>query len=81
MKETSTSLTLWSRIALRPAEVAKSLGISERTLRKWMRDEGLPSFRLGSVLRIRVSDLEKWIDERIEVKQSLDELVDEILNT
>jgi hypothetical protein len=46
-----------------------------------MRDEGLPSFRLGNVLRIRVSDLNEWIDERVETEINLDELVDEILNT
>jgi excisionase family DNA binding protein len=76
-----TPFWLSDRMALRPTEVAKTLGVSDRTLRKWMRDEGLPSFRLGSVLRIRVSDLEKWIDERIETEKSLDEIVDELINT
>ena len=77
----SSGAELTSRLALRPKEAAEALGISERTLRTWMRNEELPAFRVGSVLRIRVSDLEKWIDERTETHRDLDELLDEILHT
>jgi excisionase family DNA binding protein len=72
---------LADRLALRPKEAAEALGISDRTLRTWMRDEGLPAVRVGGVLLIRVSDLHEWMEERIEAERSLDELVDEVLDT
>jgi DNA-directed RNA polymerase specialized sigma24 family protein len=58
---------LADRLALRPKEAAEALGISDRTLRTWMRDG--------------VSDLHEWMEERIEAERSLDELVDEVLDT
>ncbi len=57
-------LRLTDRVALRPREVAAALGVSDRVLRQWMRDEGLPYVRLGGAVMIRVSSLERWLADR-----------------
>ena len=54
------------RLALRPREVARALGISERVLWGLTADQarGIPHFRIGrSVLYPRAA-LERWIDQR-----------------
>ena len=76
---TEQPLKLGDRIALRPKEVAKALGISDRTLRKWMRDEGLPSFRVGDSVFIPSADLQHWMQERISSEQVAEEIAGEIL--
>ena len=45
------------RLALRPKEAAEALGVGERTLRGWMRDEGLPFARVGGAVLILRKDL------------------------
>ncbi len=68
-----------TRLALRPAEAAEALGISDRTLRKWMRDEGLPYFRLHGAVCIPVAPLQQWMAERITSQHETDEIAEEIL--
>ena len=70
---------LSDRLALRPKEAAAALGLNERTLRKWMRDEGLPFFRLDRGIFIPRSDLERWMSRRIETQHSADEIARDIL--
>lgn len=53
---------LADRIALRPAEAADALGISERTLRTLM--PLLPFVRLGGVVLLPLRDLERWLSEQ-----------------
>jgi excisionase family DNA binding protein len=72
-------LPLADRLALRPKEAAEALGVSERTVRNWMRDEELPFFRLNGVVLIQRSALEKWMGERESCTASADALADEIL--
>lgn len=52
------------RLALRPKEAAKALGIGERLL--WsMTNQGLiPHLRLGKVIVYPVAELERWLAER-----------------
>ena len=75
-----TRVRLQDRITLRPAEAADVLGVSERTLRKWMRNEGLPYFRLDRIVRIPQAELTQWLAERINTDQGIDNLVGEILD-
>ena len=67
------------RIALRPQEAAEALGVSGRTLRAWMRDEGLPYARVGGTVIIPRVELEEWIAERVASRRSSDEIAEEIL--
>ena len=67
------------RLALRPREAAEALGVSERTLRAWMRDEGLPFARVGRSVLIPHKDLEHWIEQRVGTSERVSEIVDDIL--
>ena len=67
------------RLALKPREAAESLGVSERTLRKWMRDLGLPYARLDGVVLIPRARLEKWIEEHLTTDGETNRLLDEIM--
>jgi excisionase family DNA binding protein len=53
------------RLSLRPSEAAQALGVSERTLRQMMRDEGLPYCRVGGAVLIPVRELEAWLAARL----------------
>jgi excisionase family DNA binding protein len=70
---------LADRLALRPAEATKALGISEKTLRKWMRERELPYARLDGVVLIPRGSLERWIEEHLTTDSETNRLVDEIL--
>ena len=43
------------------AEVAKYLGMTERTIYLWAQQKKLSAFKVGSVWRFRRSDLERWL--------------------
>mgnify|MGYP000307011096 CR=1 FL=1 len=49
-------------------EIANMLGVSQSAVYEWARMSpeagGLPSFKFGSSVRIRESDLQKWLAER-----------------
>ena len=49
------------RLALRPKEAAEALGVSEKTLRKWMRDEGLPYLKPDGAVLIPRQELLEWM--------------------
>lgn len=68
------------RIAYRPPELAALLGISGRTLRKWMRDEGLPFLRLDGVVLIPAAMLDAWLAERVSAERRAETLAAEILD-
>ena len=51
-----------NRLTLGPGEAARALGVSENTLRRWMREERLPYARVGGRILIRVDRLLDWID-------------------
>ena len=67
------------RLALRPAEVAQALGVDQRTLRRWQREEGLPFARVGKVVLFPVAELRAWLGERISGERRSEALADEIL--
>jgi excisionase family DNA binding protein len=43
---------------LRAAEIVALTGISERTVRRWIRDEVLPSTKVGGTRLVATADLE-----------------------
>jgi excisionase family DNA binding protein len=45
-------------------EVAKRLGLKEETIRTYIREGSLNAYRFGNVLRVRVDDFEKFVQER-----------------
>ena len=79
MPDQTKHVTVSERLALRPAEAAAVLGISDRTLRKWMHDDGLPHFRLDGVVCIPVAALRAWMAERTSFTTRADDLADELL--
>jgi excisionase family DNA binding protein len=45
-------------------EVAKRLALKAETIRTYIREGALNAYRFGNVLRIRVDDFEKFVQER-----------------
>jgi excisionase family DNA binding protein len=45
-------------------EVARRLGLKEETIRTYIREGSLNAYRFGNVLRVRVDDFEKFVEER-----------------
>jgi len=49
------------RLALRPVEAARVLGVSPRTLWSWTRRGLIPYIRVGRVIRYPYSTLREWL--------------------
>ena len=43
-------------------ELAKYLGISDKTIRKWVFNQDIPYRKIHKVIRFRLSEIERWID-------------------
>ena len=71
---------LKGRLALNPAETARALGVCDRTLRTWIRDEGLPVAKIRRKVLIPIGALQQWIEQRTQDSKRCDELVQEILD-
>ncbi|MCP4245183.1 MAG: helix-turn-helix domain-containing protein [bacterium] len=54
--------------------------MSDRTLRKWMHDDGLPFLRIDGCVLIPCGQLEEWLAERVESEHRTEELVGEVLD-
>ena len=50
---------LWS-----PDEAAELLGVSHATMAKLLADGTIPSFKLGRLRRISVTELEEWVQRQ-----------------
>lgn len=61
---------------LRPRQVAELLGLTERSVRRWIRDGTLPSRRLGGARFVARADLERLLGAPLEHAEEID---DEIL--
>ena len=71
-------LDLAGRLALRPAEAAKVLGISERKLRQLL--PRLPHVRLDGMVVLPVEPLRRWLADEAETQASrVDAAVAEVL--
>ena len=78
IKEESSAFSLADRLALRPAEVAEVLGVSERTVRQILPE--LPTVRVGSSVLIPTKMLERWLQERAEIEERrVEKAVNEVL--
>lgn len=53
--------------ALSPNETARRLGVSRETVYRLMDSGAIPSFKVGSVRRVRAEDLHEWINDQIGV--------------
>lgn len=55
------------RLALRPKDAARALGVGERKLWELTADRtsGIPHIRFGKVLLYPVKELERWLSERV----------------
>ena len=70
---------LADRLALRPAEVAEALGLSERTIRQMLPE--LPHVRVGTAVVIPIDLLREWLRDRAHTeKGAVDRAVDEVLD-
>ena len=49
---------------LRPAQVAELLQVSEKSIYRWVKSQGLPAVRIGGVLRFHSVRLERWLQAR-----------------
>jgi len=49
---------------LTPSEVAKRLGVTLRTVQRWIAEGELPSYKLGKVRRISEEQLEEFLRYR-----------------
>ena len=58
---------LGRRLALRPAEAADALGISERTLRSLL--PRLPHVRLEGVVLLPIRELEQWLRDQVNARK------------
>ncbi len=56
------AVSLQDRLALRPAEAARALGLSERALRQILPQ--LPHLHAGSAVLIPVDSLREWLREQ-----------------
>jgi len=60
--ERGETFDLRARLALRPAEAARALGLSERAFRTLL--PRLPHVRAGSAVLVPVDSLRRWLDEQ-----------------
>lgn len=54
------------RMALRPAEVAQTLGIGRSKTYELLASGAIPSVRIGSSIRVPVDALNAWMREQLE---------------
>lgn len=53
-----------TRLALRPKDAAKALGIGERLLWSWTSQKLIPHVRIGKAILYPVAELERWLSEQ-----------------
>jgi excisionase family DNA binding protein len=76
--DSTKPVRLDERLALRPAEAARALGIGERTLRQLL--PTLPHVRAGGTVLLPVEGLRRWLDEQAKSERArADAVADEIL--
>jgi excisionase family DNA binding protein len=43
------------------ADVADYLRVSQRTVRRWVQEKGLPCHRIGDLVRFRRAEVDAWV--------------------
>ena len=70
--DVDTSPAAPQRVALRPAEAAKAMGISRRLVAQLLAERGpgaMPRCRIGRAVVIPTDELRRWLSERTEPQQ------------
>lgn len=49
------------RIAAGLSELSQMVGVDQKTLRKWAREHGMPTYRVGGRVLVLVSDFQEWL--------------------
>ena len=64
---------------LKPKTAAEYADVSERTVRTWLKSEGLRSSRVGGSILIKVGWLEEFLEQReISPQRFIDQVVEEV---
>jgi excisionase family DNA binding protein len=53
-------------------ELAKFFGVSDQTIWRWCKSGKVPAFKIGSQWKVRQSDLNKIINQKVETKKRHD---------
>lgn len=65
------------RAFLTPQEVSRLLHVSVQTVRRWIKDEKLPAYRVGPRMwRIRAADLDEWLQRSAATSGSEDTVLE-----
>ncbi len=62
-----------ARTFLRPRQIAEMLGVTERTVRRWIADGALPSVKLGGARLVARVTLEQRLGARLDLSEEGDE--------
>ena len=54
------------RLAVSVSELGTLVGVDEKTLRKWTRERGMPSYRVGRRVLVIVSEFLEWLRQHRE---------------
>ena len=66
-----------NRIAYKQYEAAKAIGVSDRTLRNWMKEDNPPPhIRIGGNLLFIHEDLLDWLRKKQEAKEEVPNQID-----
>ena len=49
---------------LNPKEVAEMLGVKPSTIYQWTHTGYIPHMKLGKLVRFRLQDIERWLEEK-----------------
>ena len=67
------------RLAASLRELADMTGVSERTLRRWARDKGLPTYRVGGRVLVLVAEFESWLKGFQERPADVDTILESVV--
>jgi putative molybdopterin biosynthesis protein len=62
--KTSSTTPLEQYTFLTPQEVSDLLRVSVQTVRRWIKEGGLPAYKVGRGWRIREQDLNDWLSQQ-----------------
>lgn len=48
-------------------QAADRLGVSIRTIERWRKHKGLPSYKMGHLVRINPRQLDAWLEKRLQI--------------
>jgi len=54
-------------------DIARDLGVTEDTVRSWIREKKLPAYRVGREYRIKIVDYERFLQQRRTISEDIQE--------